>query len=66
MSTVAYLVIGERHYRAVFLDAARAAEEAAKHHGIMDGLVRESILRELVQAAFEAGAKQVARKPVEG
>lgn len=52
---VAWLVVGMPHYRAVFIDQSRAIEEAAKHHGVIEPLIRESDAAAMLQAAFEAG-----------
>lgn len=55
MTPVAWLVLGEPHLRAVFLDQERAVSQAAGHHGIVKNLVLEEGVLELVRAAYARG-----------
>ena len=58
MRPVAWLVIGEPHVRAVFIDETKALDQAAKCRGIVKALVLEDGVLELVMAAHSQGIEQ--------
>jgi hypothetical protein len=58
MTPQAWIVIGEREHRSVYLDRVRAVQSAIERHGIVKALVLEERVMELVDAAFMAGVER--------
>jgi hypothetical protein len=62
MGPVAYLVIGEPHYRAVFLEHEPAIKAAVEHHGLVRNLVLEDQVATLCSAAYQQGIDTADRR----
>ena len=62
MGPVAYLVVGEPHYRALFLEHEPAIKAAVEHHGCVRNLVLEDQVAALCSAAYRQGVEQADRR----
>lgn len=58
MTSIAWIVLGEPHYKAVFLDYGRAVMQAAACHGVVKALVLEEQVCEMLRAAYNRGAER--------
>jgi hypothetical protein len=52
---VAFMLVGEKNHRSVYLDSVKAFLNAPQHHGIVKPLVLAERVAEAVKAAYEQG-----------
>jgi hypothetical protein len=55
MGPVAYLVIGEPHYRELFFEHGPAMQAVVEHHGLIKNLVLEETVSRMLAAAYQQG-----------
>lgn len=63
MAPVAWLVIGQGHHHAVFLDQSKAAAQAVQLRGVLKPLVLMEQVSEIVAAAYQHGLHSLIPQP---
>lgn len=57
MLVVAWVVVGQKQHRSVYLEHERAIEQAVKHHGIVRSLVIADDINLMLAEAYNQGVR---------